>query len=246
MPIKNEALPNRDVVLIKIDGSRFLAVACDSAGAIGEKEGDVVKVPPYVSGRFTCRVALMEILAVGATPLTFTAAISCEPSPTGEEILKGIRDELSSCGFDGIPFAVSTEKNIPTSQTGLGVTVIGIVEENELRMGKTRPGDALYCLGSPKVGNEVYLGNPEIADALSVKRLSTIHEVHDIIPVGSRGIKGEAEHLASVSGLTVRWDDALPVNIEKTAGPSTCVIFTASNGLELKDFSPVFRLGTLE
>ncbi|KXG77977.1 hypothetical protein AN618_07850 [Fervidicola ferrireducens] len=245
MSIKNEALPNRDVVLIKINGGTFLAVACDSAGGVGEKERDVVKVSPYITGRFTCRVALMELLAIGAKPLTLTATISCEPSPTGEGLLKGIKDELSACGLDDIPFAVSTEKNIPTCQTALGVTTIGIASEAELRMGKTKSGDIIYCLGVPKVGNEVFLDDPDIADAMAVKRLLAFSEVHDIIPVGSRGIKGEVEHLAAVSGLSVRWERFLPVNTEKSAGPSTCVVFTAPAGLEIKGLRPVFRLGTL-
>ncbi|MDN5331274.1 MAG: hypothetical protein PWP45_499 [Tepidanaerobacteraceae bacterium] len=244
MSLKNKALPNRDVVLIKIQQEKYLAVACDSAGGIGEKERDVVKVSPYITGRFTCRVALMELLAIGAKPLTIAATISCEPSPTGEGLLKGIKDELSACGLD-IPLAISTEKNIPTCQTALGVTVVGIADEQGLRMGRTKSGDIIYCLGVPKVANEVFLDDPEIADALAVKQLSAFSEVHDIIPVGSRGIKGEVEHLALVSGLSVRWESVLPVNTEKSAGPSTCVIFTAPEDVEIKGLRPVFRLGTL-
>lgn len=245
MWIKNEALPNRDVVLIRIGGGKFLAVACDSAGGIGEKEHDLVKVSPYITGRFTCRVTLMELFAIGAKPLTLTATISCEPSPTGEGLLKGIKDELSACGLDGIPYAVSTEKNIPTCQTALGVTTIGIASGDEIRMGKTKSGDIIYCLGVPKVGNEVSLKDPDIADAMAVKRLLAISDVHDIIPVGSRGIKGEVEYLAEVSGFSVQWERLLPVDIKKSAGPATCVVFTAPETLELKGLRPVFRLGTL-
>ncbi|ADL08727.1 conserved hypothetical protein [Thermosediminibacter oceani DSM 16646] len=244
MPYKNAAAPNRDVALVEIQPGIYLAVACDSAGGIGEKERDVVKVPPYITGRFTCRVALMELLAIGADPLAVTATICSEPSPTGEGLLKGITDELSASCLN-IPVTISTEKNIPTCQTGLGVTAVGLVKEKGLRMGRTKSGDGIYCLGVPKVGNEVSLDDPEIADTGAVKRLLGLSEVHDIIPVGSRGIKGEVEHLARVSGLSVQWEARLPVNTEKSAGPATCVVFTAPKAPEIKGPTPVFRLGAL-
>ncbi|WP_148865895.1 AIR synthase related protein [Thermosediminibacter litoriperuensis] len=244
MPHKNIAPPNRDVALVELQPGIYLAVACDSAGGIGEKERDVVKVPPYITGRFTCRVTLMELLAIGADPLVLTATICSEPSPTGEGLLKGVMDELCASGFN-IPITISTEKNIPTCQTGLGVTAVGLVKEGGLRMGRTEPGDGVYCLGVPKVGNEVSLHDPDIADTGAVRRLLSLPEVHDIIPVGSRGIKGEVEHLARVSELSVRWELCPPVNTKKPAGPSTCVVFTASKLPDIKGPSPVFRLGTL-
>lgn len=236
---------HRDVNLVSIKDDLYMAVACDSCGGVGEKEGDVVKVPPYIVGRFTCRVALMEILSIGSIPISVTAAICSEPDPTGKGILSGISDELGDL-FLEIPVTISTEKNIPTCQTGLGITIIGLVEKEKLRINNTRPGDMLYCIGIPKVGNEVFLDDPEIPNTLLIKELLNIPNVHEIIPVGSKGIKGEAEMLASYYGLDIHWKDKPPIDIQKTAGPSTCILVTGPTGLEISQAQPVFLLAELK
>lgn len=195
-------MDNRDVTFVEIFPEVFLAVACNSIGGIGDKPGDVVKVPPYIVGRFGSRVPLMEILAVGATPKSITAAICSEPDPTGEGILEGIRDELESVDLQ-LPITISTEKNIPTTQTGLGVTVVGVVGRDKLKLNETRSKDKLFSVGLPKVGNEVSLEDPEIADAKLVKGLVSLPAVHDVVPVGSKGIRREAEMLADHLGLRI-------------------------------------------
>lgn len=233
---------NRDVSFMKLDNETFLAVSCDSSGAIGNKENDIIKVPPYIVGRFTTRVTIMELLAVGATPRALTAAICSEPEPTGEGILSGVYDELKY--IDRIPITISTEKNIPTSQTGLGITAIGTVEKNQVRVNKTRTDDKLFCIGVPKVGNEVFVDDPEIADITAVKKLCRIPYLHDIIPVGSKGIKGEVDMLTSFLGLQIKWADNIKLDISKTAGPSTCVIATSPKVLKIDIKQPISFLGT--
>ena len=53
MNLKNPIAANRDVSFIELNADLYLAIACDSCGGIGEKERDVVCVPPYIVGRFT-------------------------------------------------------------------------------------------------------------------------------------------------------------------------------------------------
>ncbi|MGI6424675.1 MAG: hypothetical protein ACOX2A_05475 [Tepidanaerobacteraceae bacterium] len=38
--------------------------------------------------------------------------------------------------------------------------------------------------------------------------------------------------LASYYGLDIHWKDKLPIDIQKTAGPSTCILVTGPTGLE--------------
>lgn len=234
---------NRDVSFIKLKDETFLAISCDSSGAIGSKKNDIIKVPPYVVGRCATRVAMMELLAVGATPRALTAAICSEPEPTGEGMLSGVYDELEYIDRM-LPITISTEKNIPTSQTGLGITAIGIVEKSQIRINKTQTGDKLYCIGIPKVGNEVSLDDPEIADITTVKKLCKIPYLHDIIPVGSKGIKGEVDMLTSFLGLSITWIDDIKLDISKTAGPVTCVLATSPEILKLDVKQPINFLGT--
>ena len=243
MYMKDSIAANRDVSFIELNEDLYLAVACDSCGGIGEKERDVVRVPPYIVGRFTTRVALMEILSVGAKPKTLTAAICNEPDPTGKGMLIGIKDELKDLS-PNLPITISTEKNMKTCQTGLGITIIGLVEKESLRINETKAGDKLYCVGMPKVGNEISLDDPEIANSLLVKELLEIPAVHAIIPVGSKGLKGEAEMLASFLGLELEWNKNLLIDIQKTAGPATCVLVTCPAELEISNPQPIFLLAS--
>ena len=84
----------RDIVLIRLDERRILVVSCDSTGAIGPKPVDALKVDAVTVGKFAARVALMEILAVGAKPICLSIALCVEPVPTGRAIMKGVRREL--------------------------------------------------------------------------------------------------------------------------------------------------------
>ncbi len=256
----------RDVEVTFRDGLCLVA-ACDSCGAVGEKELDAVQVPAYVTGRFTARVALFEVLATGAEPQIVTAAICNEPDPTGEKILKGVRDELNLSAPGPLPMAISCEKNMPTKQTGLGISVVGLGEAEHLRIALTRPGDDVYCLGIPKVGPEVHSpDDPDIVQAGHIRRLLALPAVHDIIPVGSQGILGEIHTLETA--LRLRFvaanEQVHPASggvrplgtpdLHKSGGPSTCVVFSAEPGvledLKLKESRhgpvPMFRLGTFQ
>ncbi len=61
-----------------------------------------------------------------------------------------MRDEAALAGGLDPEMAVtggSTEENIATSQTGIGIAAIGIAERSELRLGRASVGDALVCIG---------------------------------------------------------------------------------------------------
>jgi hypothetical protein len=243
--LSNPIAPYRDVNLVALDDNCYLAIACDSCGGVGEKERDIVRVPPYIVGRFTTRVTLMEILSVGASPKALTAAICNEPEPTGEGMLMGIKDELKALYFD-LPLIISTEKNMKTCQTGLGITIVGLVGKNRLHINKTKAGDKLYCVGMPKVGNEVSLDDTQIATSSLINELLQIPGIHDIIPIGSKGIKAEADMLVSFLGLKLNWNKNLPIDIKKTAGPATCVLVTCPTELKISMPQPVFLLATVK
>jgi len=240
---------NRDVEVVSLNDTQYLVVACDSCGAIGEKELDLVKVPWWLTGKTTARVALMEILAVGAAPQMLSVAISNEPTPAGEELLRGVREELELVGLGSLPLAISTEKNMPSRQTGLGITAIGICEKERLRVGRSQPGHSLFCLGLPKVGNEASDPNdPEIIQCIHLLKLMAIPGVYDVIPVGSKGIRGEAEILAHSIGTRLIIDAPANLDLDKSGGPSTCVIFTAKEDIKLKSLGqlPLHKIGKLE
>lgn len=244
----------RDVEVVSINKAQYLVASCDSCGAIGMKELDAYKISWFITGKLTTRVALLEVISTGAVPQMLTVAISNEPYPTGDELLRGVNDELESAALKTIPMAISTEKNMHTQQTGLGISVIGVAEKNKLRIGTAQPGDDVYCLGFPKVGPE--LNNPEDPEIVQVKAIQVllgISSIHDIIPVGSRGIRLEADQLASTVNSRLRVDPTCALDLDKSAGPSTCLIFSSSSsssGVLDQAFSsfpnlPLTRIGKL-
>lgn len=241
------AYMSRDVEVVPIDEQNCIVVSCDSCGAIGSKELDVVKVPAYIVGRFTARVALLEVLAVGATPLALTVATANEPEPTTRDILHGVQDELKSLALNQIPVVISSEKNVNTKQTGLGLSVTGLGQQAAMRIATSRSKDNLYCLGLPKVGSQVQdPEDPDIIQGTHILALMKNPQVHDIIPVGSRGIRGEAASLAAQVGCRLELSNKDCLDLDQSGGPSTCALFSCSAEFIPNGFSvPLFQIGRL-
>lgn len=212
----------RDVTVLDLPGGERLLVACDALGGIGPKAMDQVQVPGYVVGRFTARVALMEVLAAGGRPVLLVNNACVEPEPTGAEILRGIREEARLAGLEPDAITGSFEKNIPTVQTGLGVTAMALASREERR---AAPGDLIIAIGRPKVGPEVHLDDPEIADLPLGRWLAGERLVHDLLPVGSRGIAAEAAEMAGSAGLGLEWiGPEEGWDLARSAGPATCLL----------------------
>ena len=204
-----------------------LVTACDSCGAVGEKPADVLSVPPYYAGRFTARVALMEVLAFGAQPVTVADTLACEMEPTGQEILRGVRDELAAAGVGPEVLTGSTEENFPTQMTALGITVAGWTPA-PIGWTPSRSGDVVYCIGTPQVGAEVVLeDNRAIASYDDLNLLHALDGVREVIPTGSHGIRWEAEQLAAYNRLCFAADDAPGPDLDQSTGPATCVLAAA-------------------
>ncbi|HEY5587140.1 MAG TPA: hypothetical protein VIK78_21985 [Ruminiclostridium sp.] len=84
----------RDLSLISIGDNKKMVIDCDNCGGIGMKAMDELKVPPFYVGRFTTRVALLEVLSTGAEVITITNTIYNEMELTGNNIIKGILEEF--------------------------------------------------------------------------------------------------------------------------------------------------------
>jgi hypothetical protein len=220
----------RDLTLIKIDKNKTMVVACDSCGSVGMKEGDSLKVNPFYTGKYTARVALLEVLCTGAEIVTVVDAICNEMKNTGEKIIRGIEEELSAARINRVVLTGSTEENFPTVSTALGITVIGIVETDNLKVNSVKTNSIVVSIGLPKVGGEVKLNNDEdIVHYSDIEILLHTKGVYEIIPVGSKGIFNEACQLAKHNGMKLKIEENINVDINKSAGPSTVVIAAVSD-----------------
>jgi hypothetical protein len=218
-----------DVSILKVPTGHAIVIGSTSTGAVGPKEMDKVKVKGTILGKFLGRVALMDVTATGAFPLMLSVTLGVEKNPTGNSILEGIRREARSIGLDPNQVLMeNTEDNFETMQTGAGLTVVGFANEDELRIGKTCPGDLIVAIGKPKVGNEVISAEVrgEIADLKNVTQLSQKKYVHDISPVGGFGIASEARMMAYGVGRQIKLADVLDLDLNKSAGPATVILVT--------------------
>lgn len=240
----------RDLTLIPLGASEILVIACDSLGGIGPKPYDSVNASAEIVGKFTARVPLMEVLACGASPFVAVNTLCVEMEPTGAGMIKGIKEEIIMAGLSAeLAVTGSTEENAATCQSGLGVTVIGRAAKSELRLGRSRAGDLVVCIGQPKVGIEVLDGTKK-ADLALVKKLLAVPFVREILPVGSRGVLYEAELLAEYSGNKYVPTPSPGIDLRKSAGPSTCLLVSVAEThctalRELTDL-PLFVIGNLK
>ncbi|AGK96214.1 hypothetical protein [Clostridium pasteurianum] len=239
----------RDLSLISIDENRIIVIACDSCGGIGMKEGDTFKVPTIYAARFTVRVAIMEVICSGAEIITITNAVCNEMNDTGMAVIKGIKEELMLAGINDMTLTGSTEENFKTISTGIGITAIGMVSKDKLKVNSVKEEAIIVSIGLPKVGHEIsFVKDDEIIDYDTICKLQQSKDVYEIVPVGSKGIAYETEMLARNNGFKLKFKTELLVDTHKSGGPSTCVI--AAVDLKkideiIKDFNNVSIIGYL-
>ncbi|MGD2066497.1 MAG: ribbon-helix-helix protein, CopG family [Candidatus Bathyarchaeota archaeon] len=218
-----------DVSIMKMPTGHAIVVGASSSGGVGSKPMDNLKIDEWIVGKFLARVASMDVASTGAFPISASVTLGVEKEPTGNEILEGIRKEIRVIGLE--PSQVmkeNTEENFETIQTGAGITVVGLANEDELRIGKTVPGDLIVAVGKPKVRNEVIPAEArnEIANIKDVTALARKRFVHDIVPVGSYGIIHEAQTLAYSIGRQLKIKENTELDLTKSAGPATVVLTT--------------------
>lgn len=238
----------RDLTLISLDENKTMVVACDSCGSIGMKEGDALKVPHYYVGKLTVRVPLMEVMCAGAEVVTITDAVCNEMEPTGSEIIRGIKEELKLAGIGDVALTGSTEENFKSISTGLGVTVIGIAENKNLKVNTISENCKIISLGIPKVGAEIGLDEDlDIVSYEELRKLLSLDGVYEIVPVGSKGILYEASQLAKNNNMNFILDEEIEIDIHKSAGPSTVIIAAVKNEVlnEIQNDGKVSIIGEL-
>jgi selenophosphate synthetase-related protein len=236
----NRIASPRDILLFDTGQGGVLASAVDSCGGVGSLPADSLSVDPVLVGEMTARVALLEVLSVGALPVFASIAISSGPD-TAKPLLAGVKKALGRA----LPLNISTEKNMPARMTALGVTVTGLCKKEDLLTGRAQNGDILYCAGLPRVGAETLKPDAVLFEQKHITALLADPLVHSLLPVGSAGIAAESKILAAESGLSCALYKNPPIDIDKSAGPATCAIFAAAGPLRPSIGLPVFEIGVL-
>lgn len=226
----------RDLTLIYQNDDTMMVIACDTCSAIGMKEGDVVKANEELVGYLTAGVVLIELLAFRAKPIMMVNNFCVEMKPTGEKIISGIKKSIADCGLEKeIVFTGSTEENMPTSQTSIGLTGIGRVDLKTWIKPKTYKGDALFLIGRPKVGLEIVNSSDPFIIKM-INNISNISGVNEILPVGSKGIDFEIGQLCKSNNLDFNYRENLAIDVNKSAGPVTCILVSGQEEILINSF----------
>ncbi|HKM01710.1 MAG TPA: selenophosphate synthase [Sedimentibacter sp.] len=222
----------RDITIIDFDENRYLGIACDSCGGIGYKEQDMVKASPQLTAYHTGKVVLAELMSMGFTPFILADGLAVEMNDTGKQLIEGFNEVLSKLSFD-VHLTGSTEENIRTVQTSMGITCIGLCDKDKLKFNKTKSGDLCLIIGLPMVGNEV-VNNPDKAlDIEDFEKLFHCDSIKEMLPVGSRGIECELNDLLKYNGLNFKYESNLSIDLKKSGGPSTsCIVTLSKDNLE--------------
>jgi len=215
-----QLLPNND---------NYLIISCDSSGGIGNKEKDIVRIKPELAGFFAAFVPIIEVLATKGQVLSIVDTLCVEMEPTGKRIISGIKEAIISIGLDPNLLTGSTEDNIPTTSTGIGVTVIGSISKDKLDNKLITTNSELLLVGLPKVGQEFLeeevIGNAKETLTLELMILFNKEDlILDMIPVGSKGIEYETNILINRHSLNIMLDPIVNIDYKKSAGPSTCLL----------------------
>ena len=131
----------RDLLLADIPASR-LVIACDTIGGIGPRPDDSYPADPVWCAHLGARVPLLEVLCAGARPLVLVDTL-CQDSASAQPMIAEFRRCALDAGIDPDAVTGSTEDNVATTQTGVGVTIIGVMHHEDVP--KSLDGDVLVC-----------------------------------------------------------------------------------------------------
>lgn len=215
---------SRDLTYVRTSDDDVLVVGCDSDGGLGPKPADTVPVEADVLGRFAVRVPLLEVLAAGASPFLVVDTLAVERDPTGAAILAGVLAEAAEAGLGADAVTGSTEDNVPTVATGVGVTVLGRASLSVLRAGTATAGNVVVQLGRAMSAPTDQFGpdHPEILTVTAVRTALAVAGVVELLPIGSGGVAHELTQLAAEFGCEAVLDpDADPA---RSGGPSTAAL----------------------
>ena len=212
----------RDVLSLPFNSEEMIVVASDNSGAIGEKEQDAVQVPYETVSYYSFRVAVMECLSAGAQPFAAALQNFCG-NDAWDQLIRGIKKGADELGLTELQITGSTESNFNLIQSAVGLSVLGkrqgaLPAETLIYTDDTR----IAVIGSPLVGQELIEREAEAAPLELFKIINSIKDT-ETLPVGSKGILNELNGLFSNREFEVK-DLESEVDLEKSAGPSTCFI----------------------
>ncbi|MGM0420094.1 MAG: hypothetical protein ACQEQG_03785 [Bacillota bacterium] len=222
-------------------------LSSDVTAGVGPGNADNIKLEAGLVTRFVMRVALLDLLAVGAEPVAVTLTTSL-PRSSWKELTTAVQASLTAWDCpQQIPLTGSSEDNFTAVQTTISITILGRVRPDQIRVIGSQPGHNLYLVGTPVSGEEVLDRQDGLVSWREMELLLDDPETVDIIPVGSKGARDRINRLIRLTDLEfISGEHPLAYH---SAGPATALVI--SSGQELQYYQdrievPVYQLGSLD
>lgn len=212
----------RDLTLYSPKPNQTLLMAADISASIGEKPGDDLQVPIKVTAKYAARVCLMELMAQNAVPQSIFTLVGNEKNPTGKLVWEAIEEELTQLPYEtSVTLNGSTEDNMQTTQTSIGVIALGVVE-GEFSEPSYEDAKLVIQVGTPYVGSDMLAHESELPTYDDLHNWVHTDSILDIIPVGSSGSQHDLAYLKTQGQLKLKETEASW--LELSGGPSTSFV----------------------
>lgn len=223
----------RDVLFLPSTIERELVISTDCSGGIGEKPGDIVSVSNRLVSYYSMRVAMMELLAVGAAPKAVILA-NFSGDQSWHDYIAGIHQVYEELQINPLPLVGSTETNMSLHQSAIGLTVLGEIHKQHKRIKRT-PGNAMFAvIGAPLVGDKVITEKDRVAPLSLFRTCLELEGIYEVVPVGSKGILYELELLLIINEFSICKIVGTSLNLDASSGPATCFIISYDVAIEEK------------
>jgi hypothetical protein len=219
----------RDVLFLPLSETEELVIAADCSGGIGLKEADIVKVPYETVSYYGARVALMEVMSVGADPIAVVLQ-NFVHDKAWNHLVEGIHRALKELHLS-IPITGSSESNFLLLQSAASVTVIGKVNKKDKRIGITPQGAKFAVLGEPLVGDDVMRRQDRVLPLEMFHKLLKLPGIYELVPIGSKGILHELELLLKINGFESK-KVFCPLPMHVSSGPATSILISYQQDTE--------------
>lgn len=230
----------RKIEIVTLDTARYLVCANTASTGVGINEEDSTIVFPYILGRIKARTVLGELFAVGAELSMLSITVLADHAANGEEIVRGIRDELSTTSDADLPIQTSYLDEKDNRRTGLVITAIGMAYKSKIKVAASQPGDYIYALGKPKRTSEINsLDDREIAKLYCICELAALGSVHEIMLLEEGSIRDALECISANTGLNHRMEEVEDVDPNRIGNAGTCIVFTCAHRVKNSDYDGI-------
>ncbi|QRN86343.1 hypothetical protein JR334_03730 [Clostridia bacterium] len=230
----------RKLEIVTLDAARYLVTVTTSSIGTGINHDDETIVFPYLLGRMKARSLVGELMSVNAELSVLSATIFLEMIPQGEEIVRGIHDELSTAYDTEIPLQVHFHPHADNGKTIMALMATGAVYKDRVKIDSTKSKDYVYALGNPKHAEEINnLDSKELAKLYCVKELAESPSIHEIIILNGQSIIETIEYIERNEDLVMQLETADEELINKKGYGASCLLFTSTNKVRNENYDGI-------